>query len=249
MTDFFIVVVILTYAAFSTLDAVSMFPRISGSLCGKNAIGSTVQVIVNTFKRIFLVSSAPMLGFIAISGGLADLVFAGVISSITSGILVIVVLRFHPTLVAFFCRYILRFAGSGSLVRSLLPLDENEKKWTIESREQVRSVGLRELFLTKSFRKVMLLSTWIFSFYSASIFILNILASRAAEYASVIVQLTGFANALGTLALAFFLDPILSRSFEKKAQLDGIMNGLLFGRIISHMVVSPSVFLALGWML
>ena len=44
------------FAAFVLLDAVSLFPRQAGASLRRNALGYSFLVMINTTKRVFIVS-------------------------------------------------------------------------------------------------------------------------------------------------------------------------------------------------
>lgn len=240
---------VLFFTVFATLDGASLFPRISGSICGSNAIGASVQAIVNAFKRVFVVSFAPLLGYIQIVGTHENLIFVSVTASVVGGVAVFLCLLARKYLIVYFCQFIVRFSNSGSLIKSMSGNGCDVGTWDDEANAVARNFSVSEAFRSRKNRKVFMLSLWIFTFYSSSIFVLNIIAHSFSDYASVVVQMTGLANAFGTLALAFILDPLLARSFEARDGLDGIILAMLLGRITSLIVAAPSIYLLLGYTL
>ena len=93
--------------------------------------------------------------------------------------------------------------------------------------------------------RLLIPATWIFFFYSASPFLINILGVKFSEYSNIILQLTGLCSALGTLALAFILDPKLSRQYEMQTELHVALNSLFFAHMLNILVMSPLFFSAL----
>lgn len=93
--------------------------------------------------------------------------------------------------------------------------------------------------------RILALATWVFAFYSASIFSINILGEYFSEYSSIIYQLVGFVNAFGTLVWAFFLDPALSRRFDASRDVLGAYNSLLIASWLANIVFAPLLILGI----
>ena len=101
--------VTILYSGFIALDVCSIFPRVSGSLNGKNGIGYTFQVMTNTLKRIFVVLYPPALGAVALSGSITDVFFAVMCSYLGAVFVILFLYGLRKTILKFFLYCFVRF--------------------------------------------------------------------------------------------------------------------------------------------
>jgi hypothetical protein len=236
----------MLYAAFVALDLVSLFPRMAGSLIKKNGIGYSFQVMTATFRRVFIVIYPPLLGFISIDGSLNTLFQVVLISYGTAVFSLIAIFLLKNRILSFFCASLDEFSENGKLSRAFAVGFRDAYKWADVA---------QGVFLDKSrpssekitFDKtIVLTAAWIYFFYSSSPFLINVLGLKFSEYSNIILQLTGLSNAIGTIALAFFLDPKLSRIYEQQSDLPVASRSLFLAHVISLCVVGPIFFFALS---
>lgn len=236
--------VVLVFCAFVFLDLCSLSPRLAGSITRKNAIGPTFQVILNTMKRVFIVSYPPLLGVIAIITDGVDVLTQTILASYYASLIPLAMVFFmREKVVAFFCALIVAFDSSGSVFRAAWHAVRHHGEWTSEVGRHLRSgeKGYANLDI-----RLMLAASWVYLFYGSSMFIINIFAVKFDQYAEIIYQLVGFFNALGTIALAFILDPRLSRIYERQENLGITLNSLFGAHLMNLMVLGPLLILAIA---
>ncbi len=190
--------------------------------------------MIATFKRVLGVSYPPILGLLVISFGLKQLFAVVALSYVTSllGLALAVVLR---------CRLLLAFeyaiqgyAGGRSTIAALL--SGAMRIWRVPASEVTRVSGELKLF-GQVHRGLLLLGAWVFGVYSVSMFTINLVASAVPQYASIILQCGGLINAFGTIIMAFFYDPRVSKKLD-----DGANKGLLYRSIVSANFLSIVFF-------
>lgn len=244
MTDFWIntftILVIALFSSFVFLDVLSIFPRASGSIVKLNGISYSFQVIVNTFKRIFIVSYPPLIGLIIIYGDLADLIKTVFLSCLFAIIPLFLCIFLRRKILKYFCYFLVSYNKTGWLLRSAILVGRKDN-----SVEEINFFDkiLDEKFISLKSKNINLpilfLASWIYLFYGSSMFVINLIAYRFADFSSVVLQLTGLINALGTFVMAFFLDPKLSRIFEHGVSLSSTINSLLLAHILNICLLTP----------
>lgn len=233
------------FSAFVFLDVVSIYPRVAGGILGKNAIGYSFQGIVTTIKRIFIVLYPPLLGILAISGSLENL-FAVIAFAYCAAIFAVVLcLLIRKPLISYFCSAIDNYAQGSSLTKSFFGAFTDGHKYIDRVSSHIADApALR--FGAGLDNAIFLFGLWIFFFYGASVFMVNILNFLLPTYSSVILQTTGLVNAMGSLAFAFLLDPRLSRLYEAQQDMMRAANSLAGAHLINLVFLSPAVFV-LTW--
>ena len=81
--------------------------------------------------------------------------------------------------------------------------------------------------------KVLILCFMIYVLYFNSIFFINIVALLNSDVSQVLYQMNGLFTSIGTLLLAFVLDPYLSRSFDANVAVEENIRGLIYGRLLA----------------
>lgn len=235
----------LLFSTFVFLDLISVLPRVAGSIVGKHGIGYSFQVIVNTVKRVFIVLYPPIMGLIAIYGTLSDLFLAIFVSYGTAMLAVITSLLLRNRAIAYFCATIDIYARGSGLLPGLYMGMRTAGNWKkeVDAVMATEEAGIQAF--TRNDPRILFAALWIFFFYSASIFVINILGFIFQDYSSAILQMTGLANAIGTIALAFYLDPKLSRIYENNSNILVAVNSLMFAHVLNICALSPIFFAAL----
>ncbi|PRX26636.1 Protein of unknown function [Meinhardsimonia xiamenensis] len=239
MSFVFMVLVSIFFSLFVFLDAISHMQRLAGSVAGLNGLGFAFQTMVNTLKRIFVVLFPPTLGFVSVYGSKFD-VFASILLAHVAGAVSLVIFFLMRVAVFRFSYYTIKlYSEGGGVFNSIM-----------EARNEFRGEGpaldLR-LSLDKVNGKLVTWAVWVFFFYASSGFLVNIAALMWAEYSTVILQLTGVLNAFGTIALAFFLDPQITRIYESKNSAERVFHTLYVAQVINICFVSPIIYLILGF--
>lgn len=238
--------IIICFTLFSISDVIAVFPRVSGSIAHKNGLAYSIQVAVQTIKRLFFVLYPPLVGALSVFGDINLLFIVIFASYVCASIGVFVIARRKIFFISYFISVIDR-------------LNDDEKLLTAFWNEFRRPSSIDRDGLLKKFpdingdnvkvnKKILLLSLAILFFINTSIFMINILNFVFPTFSSVILQLTGLISGIGSVVLAFSLDPLLSKFYEGQVNLDSALKSLLLSHIINTFVLSPLIFLLL-WLL
>jgi hypothetical protein len=229
--------VVAVFCLFVLFDVCSISPRIAGSITQRNGVAYSFQIVLNTLKRVFIVIYPPLLGFISILANfqtLVETIFISYYASLTS---LAVVFLLRKQILAFFCALIVTFDEKENMLLATIIAFKRRRNWLEEAQQQLDNGNRRWPVDTP----LMLMAVWVYLFYGSSMFMINILADRFTQYAEIIYQMVGFCNAIGTLALAFFLDPRLSRIYERRANLGVTYNSLVSAHFLNLMILGPAL--------
>ena len=249
MTTGLFYVIPLIYAGYVALDIISIFPRIAGSVVQKNGIAYSFQQMTNTVKRIFVVLYPPLLGLISINGTLNDMFRVVFLSYFVSVVVCVSVYLLRVQIVAIFCGVLESFAHDGRLIQSFLAGFRKQSNWTVSSYNIVREKVPNSSHFPQLDKSIVVTAVWIFFFYSATPFLINVLSMKYSGYSSIILQLTGLSSALGTLALAFLLDPKLSRIYEDQREVPIASRSLLLSHMINLTIAGPVFFITASFLI
>jgi len=224
-------VVCFLFAAFVFFDLLSLMPRLSGSHLKMNGLGFSFQTIINTIKRIFLVLIPPSVGVIALNGTVSDVFYAIYLAHAATIASFTLAYVLRDVFFRYFCKMIVQYSQGESLRKSAI----------LAIRREHSISGLAQIKFNRENVRFELLPVivWIFFFYASSGFIINIIASVLPEYSVIVLQMTGFFNALGTMALAFYLDPKISRIYESGRDVKSVYVTLFVGQMINILIASP----------
>ncbi|QYX56779.1 hypothetical protein K1T73_17375 [Roseovarius sp. SCSIO 43702] len=237
----FVILVISVFSCSVFLDAVSVLPRVAGSIVGLNAIAYSVQVIVNTIKRVFIVTYPPLVGVIALADDLELLLTAIFLSYAVSIVPLFACILFREKIVYYFCDLLSLYHSDGRLFASILkarPRPAPDAQTIDNKLFQKRTLSLARRDIAP---RVFFVAAWIFVFYGSSMFLINLIAFRFQDASTVVLQLTGFINACGTVVLAFYLDPMLSRKYEIGENLHETLNSLLLAHVANVALLGPLI--------
>jgi hypothetical protein len=212
------------------LDALALLPRVAGSHLGMNGLGYTFSVMVQTVKRVFVVSYPPLLGWISISGG--ELYSTIYWSYFVGVVALLIVFTFRFALIRYFMVLIDDYSMSGSL-------------WAAVCSEKSKN-GNRKEFIEHDFnfnlkidKRLALSSSWVFFVYGSALFFINLFGAKFQENSAIIYQLVGIINALGTLLMSFYLDPKISRSFDRRADVMQSNDSVMVGQLVALAILGP----------
>jgi hypothetical protein len=234
MIELLVVVLFFLYAV---LDAVALLPRVAGAYLQKNGLGYTFSVMVQTVKRVFVVSYPPLLGWLSARGGdLYNTIYLSYLAGVL-GVMGVLVWRF--ALIRRFMVWIDGYALNGSMVHAVfkyraparvfsdMKIDEDAFKWN---------------------GALVFSSSWVYFVYGTALFFINLFGAKFHEHSAVIYQLVGIINALGTLLMSFYLDPKISRNFDSQSEVMVSNDSVVAGQLLALAVWGPlAIFLFSLW--
>lgn len=226
--------VIFLFVLYAILDAIALLPRVAGSLLEKNGLGYTFSLMVQTLKRVFVVSYPPLLGWVALQGGsLYPIIYA---AYFFGGVSIVLVSVFKYPIIRCFVHLIDGYSISGSIFFAVFKHKFSEKKFFVDK-------GSFDLNF-KLNRSLVYSSSWVYFVYGSSLFLINILGAKFSDQSAVIYQLVGVINALGTLLMSFYLDPKISRNFDHQKNVMVSNDSVVAGQLVALSILGPgSIFL------
>jgi hypothetical protein len=213
----------------------------------RNAFGAAIEKMMNTLKRMMIFFYPPILGYFVIKNDLNSIMVSIAISYfLGTTALVLLIIKRHSFLL-YFCLVTKKFTRGSGIIKSFLG-----------NKDEVNFVEAERFFLSvnPSFKiarisdvvrypRLTLTASWIYFVFGASIFSVNILALAFAQYAPVILQCLGLINGLGTVVLAFLVDPIVSRHLDAERQLDEVALSLLVAQLLACVAIAPAFFIVI----
>lgn len=237
-------IAVLSYAIFVFLNTISIIPRVAGSQIDNNALGYSFTQMLNTIKRIFIVTYPPLLGWITLQKGIDTLIITVVFSFVSSLFFILLAYGMRFVLINYFVALIKRYSEGYSLLKSITyPFSEKSKMVSYDFLHQ--NTKSNDLINWKIFYT----SSWVFLANGSALFIINILGAVYAEKAAIIYQLVGVVSALGTIVMAFCLDPMLSRIFESNKEHLLVYRSLVFAQFINSALFGPFLVLSIYYFL
>lgn len=227
------IIVVLSYLALHFLEISSFSARVAGRISHRNALGTTISHTVYTTANISLAFFLPSLAYIVESG---------------------ISINDYLTLVAiaYFCAFI-----AGSLI--LLNLNSIQKFFQIifiKYNQNTLPVAILKSIINKNkdlklrdcesftFDKIILKKTSAsfaaYIFLSTGFFNAFMLAVLFPENRLTLSQFTSLFHGIGSILLAFYLDPMLSRSIDTYSDnVSWIKNiySILLGRVFSYLAM------------
>jgi hypothetical protein len=235
VVDALSLIVVALFGLYALLDALALLPRVAGSHLGMNGLGYTFSVMVQTVKRVFVVSYPPLLGWISISGG--ELYSTIYWSYFVGVVALLIVFTFRFALIRYFMVLIDAYSMSGSL-------------WGTACSNKPKNIQIEESmganFNFKIDKKLVLSSSWVFFVYGSALFFINLFGAKFQEHSAVIYQLVGIINALGTLLMSFYLDPKISRNFDHRADVMQSNDSVMMGQLIALALLGPISIMVFG---
>lgn len=228
----------LLFGVYMFLDVACVYPRVAGAEIGKNGLGYTFQLMMNTIKRVAIVAYPPFLGILAAFGQYHDFIFTIALSYILAMIAIVICIYARSHIIIFFRVLISSYEISGRLLVSFVDAIRairNVEKYQLNARSL-------SLFSGKRMPEIVGSASLIYFFYAGSIFIINIISFVFSRYSSIILQSVGLVNAFGTLGMAFYLDPKISRIYEIGVDIDIAERSIIQAHLINIFIISPIFF-------
>lgn len=234
--------VVFLFVGYVFFDLVSINARAAGAAFNRNALGYSLAVMVNTVKRIFMVLYPPVLGVIALLGGVDEVVTSIFACYLFSVFPLFLIVKWRRNVMVRCSIFLLHYSRTGRFVRSAF-----QAMRTKSGLRQYVDGRIGKAYFRKSMAKnfscsIAFTATWVYVFYSSALFIVNLVGVIHAEYGPIVYQLVGLVNALGTIVFAFVLDPKISRMLEGREMLGLALNSQIFGNGVSLML-GPIVML------
>lgn len=242
-----IVAIACFYSAYIFFDAMAVIARSSASLLGRNAFGAAIEKMMNTLKRTMIFCYPPLLGYFVISDDQSSIFISIGLSYAFACLLLIILIKHRAIFVSYFYGVAQRFSSGSGIFASFVSRAHGEIPSNQHKGHGAEpSVSfLSELLHLKNNLFLLSVASWVYFVFGASIFPINLLALRFADFAPIILQSLGLINGMGTLVLAFLVDPIVSRYLDSSEKLDEVMIALLSAQLVASLIIAPVFFAAL----
>jgi len=241
MNTAIVIWVVFFFSSYVMFDAFAALSRVSASAAGANAFGAAIEKIMNTLKRLSIFTFPPALGFFVVSGDRSHLFFSIFVAYFFAGFVLLGILALRQNILNYFFDVAMIFGRGSSLFRAFwTPLLVSSSTQSYFS-DRI-AIGSPLGAVSKHF-SLFILASWVYFIFGASIFFINLVAIRFSEFAPVILQGLGFVNGLGTLVLAFFVDPKISRFLDTGSDLGDVGIIVILSQLSAAWFISPLFFL------
>lgn len=234
--------VVLCFTLSVLLEVAGAAARPAGALLGRNSLGYTLLVMINTLKRTFLVTYPPLLGLLALQGGATAVVYT-IFACFAFAVLplLLATLARRRLIIACGC-FISLYSEGGNIVHAISRATGALFHPSAKDSASVATLDAGANSASSLFQldgRLFLLATVIQVFYTIALFAINLIGAYCAPYGPVVYQLTGFVSAIGTLIWAFALDPQLSRRFDDRKDIARTFHSLLMANWACNILFAP----------
>lgn len=230
------ILVMVSFGLYAFFDAMTITARTAASLEGRNAAGASLEKIMNTLKRFSMFIYPPILGFIILSGETRFFMLSIYGSFALATIIGTICLFQRSSSLGYFRRVTLRFSNGQNVSGALLLSFRKppEKAGTLPQH------GLRDSIRMN--RRLYFFATGVYFFYASAIFFLNLISLIYADAAVILLQMLGLINGVGTILLAFIVDPVISRKLDNAQDLDALSVTVLLSQLTTYALLGPAAF-------
>ena len=236
-------IVVSCYFVMHFIEMASFGSRVAGRVSNRVALGTTLQLSINTLSRFLLVPFLPVLAFLVESGiHIEDYLILVIASFLLSFFAAILILLRLNTFQCFFQKIFHNYDNQ-TIPIALLK--------TVINYNQYFKPKLCERFSIKRIVvKKVLVSCFAYLFLITGFFIAFMLGVLYPENRLTLSTLTAFFHGIGAIIYAVYLDPMLSRSIDhSNDDITWINNvySIILGRVLSYllMLFSVSIFLVI----
>ena len=236
------IIVIVCYVLCHTLEIASFGTRVAGRLTNRTALGTSLSQTVYTIAEFFLIIFLPTLGYIVESGGISIIDYLTlVIVAYTFAFLVSIIMIIKLNSLQHFYQVIFVKYAKNTIPIAIL-------KSLISKKTDLNLKDCDHFTFDKIILKKTLVSCLAYLFLITGFFNAFMLAVLFPENRLTLSQFTAAFHGFGGVILAFYLDPMLSRSIDTFADdVTWLKNvySILFGRLLSYltMIICLLIFL------
>ena len=235
------IIIIVCYVLCHTLEIASFGSRVAGRLTNRTALGTTLSQTVYTTADFFLILFLPALGYIVESGiTINDYLILVLVAYIFTFIISIIML-FKLNGLQHFYQVLFAKYNDNTVPIAIL-------KTLINKKTDLNSKDCDNFTFDKIILKKTLVSFLAYIFLTTGFFIAFMLAVLFPENRLTLSQFTAAFHGFGGVILAFYLDPMLSRSIDTYSDdttwLKNVYS-ILFGRVLSYfsIIIALLIFL------
>lgn len=231
----------ILYAGVQMIEFSAVLTRISGIASGNHVLSYSVQQSVYMGTRFLFVMLLPLLGFVVDSGvDLSTYALMAHISLVLATLAGLLIYAARARLIRYYVRLMEDYKARGNLFRAFLVFLKRPEAPI----EVTTTASMKSVLATPESRRILILSTLIFSVYGVGMFISFYFALLFFENRAAISQLSGIINALGAVLLTFVVEPRVSQRIDQGHEnAADLVMALFCGRLLS-VAVAGQVILA-----
>ncbi len=234
-------IVATCFAGYAFFDCLTLLIRVAASQLGQNAAGGAFEKIMSTFKRLAMFMYPPILGVIIVRKDVETLLIAILMSFGAGSVVVVLCILFRMRLLHTCSQIVDEFKLGRNAGSSIL-------RGAVKRLPMAAVVPAKPAFIYSLHKAVandlqlFVAAAWVVLVYSSSIFIMNALAMKFSDSALILLQTLGLVNGLGTVLLAFVVDPLIARYLDKAAHLKMLVLNVLCAQLAIYLVIAPALF-------
>jgi len=229
-----IFIVVTCYVFMQAIEIASLGSRVAGKLSGSLALGTTLQYSIYSGSKLFLVIFLPSLAYLVESGTTLNEYLLIVIISLflTSLISLVVLLKFN--FFQYYFQKVFYYYEVSNLPKALL------KALIVSNNKSISCKNIEKFNMKKINNKKTNTSFLAYLFLVNGFFVSFLLTIIFPEYRLTLGQFVMVFHSFGALIVAFYLDPMLSRSLDRNDN-DEIWSqnvySIIYGRFLSYIFV------------
>ena len=232
---------ILSFVLMHVIEIVSFSSRAAGKLSNNTALGTTFHYSMHTASRFLLIIFLPSLALmVETMSSIGNYLIVPIVSLFLCFIINgIIILKLNDAQY-FFQKVFKLYAENNNLLYSLFKAFFVSKN-SLQIQNSMDKFKFRELTPRKYIS-----SSMAYLFLNTGFFIAFLFSLFFYQYRLTVSQFATLFHGLGAVILAFYIDPMLSRSIDESlvsGRWANDMYSILFGRILSYLV-SLILFLA-----
>jgi hypothetical protein len=233
MINLLIILVVVSFSLLQIIEVFSFSSRVAGKYTENMALGYTLQQTFFTASRFLLILFLPSIAFLVESEiSVSDYSLTASLSLLVSAVASFWLLIKLNSSQIFFQKVILNCQKNRVPKAIYLAFFQNNSDLiNIHVKFNLKKINRRK-FLTSFFAYFFLSSGFFFAFLLSNIFF---------EYRLTLSQITPLFHGIGAILVAFYLDPMLSRSIDDES--DNILwlrniYTVIFGRVVIYLFTS-----------
>ena len=235
------IIVIVCYVLCHTLEIASFGARVAGRITNRTALGTTLYQTVRTTSDFLLIIFLPALGYIVESGITINDYLILVLAAYTLTFMVSIIMLTRLNGLQQFYQVIFTKYNDNTIPIAIL-------KSLMSKKTALKTKGCDDFTFDKIILKKTLVSFLAYIFLTTGFFNAFMLAVLFPENRLTLSQFTAAFHGFGAVILAFYLDPMLSRSIDTYSDdITWLKNvySILLGRVLSYlaMIISLLIFL------
>jgi hypothetical protein len=241
VTYLLIIIVIVSYILLQTIEAISFSSRVAGKVASRHALGTTLQHSIFTISRLFLVFLLPTLAFLVENRISIELYITIVIISLLATSLVSYLVLFNLNYFQKLFQKIFNLYEEGHLPTAITRVFFNKHKINPNS-----LVSIPRFSMVYIVQKKTMVSFAAYTFLSTGYFVTFYLALIYNDYRLTFSQFSPVFHGVGAMILAFYIDPMLSRSIDKASDDESWLTNvysIFLGRVLSYFISSIAFIL------